>query len=380
MPDLSGARENRFLGGRLRNNKNWQIRLPVYSTLLILNFLTSACFFSTPFKPGNTELSSTTKKSDPTAVDYQAAHRRASLKFIKRSPPSEEVDQIQDMESYRVAIRAIVDDPQFVTTMKEYHQKFFNMSGTEGGINYDEPANLAAYLVRENADFRDILRATHCVNNDLASVPCSSFTGNAGMAATNAAGVVTTRAFLKKWDSPFNFVRTNEMLKAFGCHEYPDLADQGMTEQEVSGSVHTFNCVNCDPSCYSCHNNMNPRASLFYTFDFNGNFNLNPTNALATKRDTGDRSEISDLLVDGASPRFNGQMVSTLRDYALALAETPKFSRCLSRRMTLFSIGGETDAILPSEFGFVEQLLVDQNYRIKDFIFELLTRPEYVAH
>ncbi len=313
-------------------------------------------------------------------ADFQRAYRRASVIFLRSSPSLDQLQSVVDRDSYNQAIRELVDNPAFVSTMRTYHQAFFEMSGMEDDINYDEPANLAAYLIRENMDFRDILRATYCVNNDLERIDCSSFEGNTQMQDTYAAGVITTQAFLRNWESSFNFVRTRETLKAFGCEEYPDSTDAGMTRREVETGVHTWECTNCVPSCYSCHSTMNARATLFYDFDINGVFDLDPPNRTRTLNDEGGPSQRTDLLIEGAAPRFNGQVMNNLRDYALALSDTPKFTQCLARRLTLYSIGGDLEASLPESMSFVTQMMRDNGFQVREFYYNLLKRDEYVRH
>ncbi len=312
--------------------------------------------------------------------DFQKAFRRASLIFLKRSPDLEQLARISSKEDYDRAIRDLVDSPEFISTMRQYHQEFFDMSGQTMGINYNEPANLAAYLIRENRDFRDILRATYCVNDELETGDCSSFSREPEAQATYAAGAITTQGFLHRWVSSFNFERTRETLKAFACHDYPDGGDPGMTGAEVETGVHTWECSNCVPSCYSCHSTMNPRATLFYDFDRNGQFNRQPANNVATQTDTETRSERTDLLIDGVAPRFNGRVMANLRQYAVEFSETPKFASCLARRLTLFSIGGGLNARVPDQFSFAEDLLQESNFRVRDFYLGLLTRDEYVRH
>jgi hypothetical protein len=317
--------------------------------------------------------------SPVTAADRLRAYRRASLIFLNQTPDPTQINLVRTAEGYQNAIDTLVDSPEFVAKMRSYHQEFFKMQGSDRGVNLNEPANLAAYLVQNNGDFRDILRADYCVDDELNQIPCSSFSGSEDLAPEQAAGVVTTQAFLRRWDGGFSFLRASEMLKAFACHDYPDEDDVGMTQAEISESVHTFACTNCNPQCYSCHRTMNARASLFYTFDTQGVFNTSPTNAVAIKRDDGSVSNVSDLLPEGVVPRFRQKQMGSLREYAVELTRIPKFRRCLAKRLTMLSVGADShEGELPTLLKDVDGLLIKNQFRIKDFFRQLLRSDEYV--
>ncbi len=323
--------------------------------------------------PGPTELATVSPE------DRQRAYRRASLIFLEKAPTQEELQAVATQAGYNLAIEGLVENTQFVNKIKSYHQNFFDLEGSMDGINYNEPANLAAYLFKENLDFREILKADYCIKDDLTKGPCSSFGGSEELAKENAAGVVTTQAFLKKWEGPFNFRRSSHMLQAFACHDYPDDSDSGLFPEEISEDVHTFACTDCNPKCYSCHRTMNARSSLFYKFDTTGAFNTDPSMAVAIKRDDGNVSTVSDLLKEGVKPRYRQQEVSSLKQYATELTRTPKFRKCLAKRLTLLSLGATThEGNLPLLLEQVDSLLIRHQFQIKNFYKELLGSDEYV--
>ena len=316
-----------------------------------------------------------------TESDRVRAYRRASLIFLNQVPTAEKIQSVRTEEGYQKAIEEMIESDAFVQKMQSYHQEFFKLQGREGEVNLNEPANLAAYLFKTNQDFREILRAEYCVDDELNQIECSSFAGSEGMVASQAAGAVTTQAFLSKWNGPFAFLRASETLKAFACHDYPDEDDVGMTPDEISESVHTFACTNCNPQCYSCHNTMNARASLFYTFDTTGVFNPNPNQLVAIKRDTGDVSEREDLLKPGVVARYRQRQVRTVKEYANELSRSPKFRQCLSKRLTAVATGSPNEQTIPKSLNQkIDALMLKNEFRLKDFYRDLLGSPEYVAN
>lgn len=331
------------------------------------------------FRAPSAEENSPLQVRSATAEDRIRAYRRASLIFLKSLPTSDKIEQVRSESGYNTAIDELLASEQLISTLREYHQQFFELEGVSGDINYNEPANLAAYLIREDLDFRDILRANYCVNDDLEQIPCSSFNGNVNLTNENAAGAVTTRGFMQKWNSPFAFRRTEHMLKAFACQSYPDESDPGLTEAEISTTQHNFSCTTgCTPQCYSCHRTMNSRASLFYTFDLSGRYNLNPPNNLAIKTDTDQRSTVADLLAPDVVPRYQMRNVEKLKDYALALSNHDKFRSCLAKRVTQFSLGGTLSNDLPPELKDVDLMLTQSGFKLKTFLSDLLRSNAYV--
>ena len=277
-----------------------------------------------------------------TRDDRVRAFRRLRLIFLKETPGLEELQRVESKEAYEAAIDELVEAPEFVASMRSYHQEFFQMEGEENNINYDEPANLAAYLFRENRDFREILRAQYCVDNDLQTRTCAAFYNDEPLARDWGAGVVTTQGFLVRWVGAFNFIRTREMFRAFACSAYPDEEDQGLSVDEISESVKTFARTTGTPQCYSCHRTMNPRASLFYIFNSLGVYDPEAAEVLGTKRDDGSLSTTRDLLKEGVVPRYHQIPVTKLKDYAYELSRSSKFRKCLGKRFILHALGDDS--------------------------------------
>jgi hypothetical protein len=307
----------------------------------------------------------------------------ASRILVQRLPTAaEQAQAAQGVAQYEVVIRQYLNDPVFVnTTMKTYFNDIFEMQGTvninQMNVNREEPTNLARFIIQNNGDYRDILKSTNCYNNALAAVPCSSFTGNAAEQANRAAGAITTQAFLSNWIGPHSFRRVRKTFQAFACSDYPDGSDQGMTAAEIAstatGSTANFNTtVPPEPNgliCYSCHNNINARAALFLNYNRNGVYvpsgagtfpaNL-PTNTVPTEVANRD-SKIGDLLVATGGvypiPRYKGQQVQSIRDYAIALADSSQFKSCTAKRYFNFMMGRPKDDPLPGSMLYLEQVV-----------------------
>lgn len=312
--------------------------------------------------------------------NLRKALRRAALNLVGREPlATEYTTGTQDLTHYQNVIQKYLDSQEFIDNQRSYFQKMFEMQGQSDGINFDEPTNLALYLIKNNMDFRQILQADFCVDNNLNKISCSAFK-NPSDQTTQAAGIVTTRAFLITWARAFNFRRVNHMYEELACSEFPDTSDAGMALPTISDRVKTFNCTNCSPACYSCHRSLNARASLFYKFDLNGFYNLNPSNSVATQTDTGAVSTVADLLNNNATPVYHGVKLTNLRSYATRLSHSRKFRNCMAMRMTNLMLGRDAKTTLDPDFQSVRDELSWSGFKMKDALMAIALNPSFIRN
>ena len=316
--------------------------------------------------------------------ERRKAIRSVSLKLMKRLPASDEIaTAAASQEGYDRVLDSYLNSETFASVILEYSKNMFEMGDqVADGVNYNEPANLAAYLAVNDLDFREILKADYCVNDDLEKIECSSFSDSAD-AQEYAAGAITTQAFLKKWESAFNFRRVSKAFQLFACKEYPDVKDSGLSAEMISESVKEFACSDCSPACISCHRSMNARASLFYTFDRKGQFNPNPDMdpeaGEVTVRDVAtEASTVDDLLAEGAEPMYKGVVLKNIRDYAQHLADGKDFRDCVAQRMINFAFGKDSTERAPASLANVRESFGRNGYKIRSVLREVFRSPAYV--
>lgn len=309
---------------------------------------------------------------------YLRALRRASLKLVGRDPSSRELGIVQnDKTKYSEVIQSYLDSEEFISQMRIFFQGNFEMEGMENGVNFDEPTNLALHLISEDKDFRKILTAKECYANDLTPIPCSSFSTTKDQ-EEQAAGALTTQAFLQKWTSAFNFERTSKAFQLFTCKQYPDTTDAGLEPAQISTAKKEFNCTTCTPACYTCHKSMNSSAALFYNFDRQGMFNRSPSSAVATRTDTGEVSTVADVLVADVTPQYHGKELGSLQDYGRALSESRSFRDCLTQRMVSLVLGSSPEDPVPAPMQIVRDRLSWNGFRVKNLLFEIVTHPSFL--
>ncbi|MCB0394665.1 MAG: DUF1588 domain-containing protein [Bdellovibrionales bacterium] len=340
-----------------------------------------------------------------TADQLKTALVAASQKLVNRLPSEDEFRLIDEkgIDGYKEALTAQMESTRFRDAMRTYHQDYFaTYRPTDDtnipSINYNEPANMATYVIFFDHDYRELVTGDYCVNDNLATGACSAFQNDPTKAATNAAGVLTTRAFLNKWKSAYNFKRVKMVFEAFACSAYPDPDDQGMLPTEVSnverGSTNDFNTqTGGSQACYQCHRSLNSRAvpylnytkdGFFFEFRANGTYPPSVPAEQRTVTDLADVEALPYMLLNTGTvdqpvvpvPRYKGREIPTIKAYGEQLANTYEFKHCMVRRFSNFMLGREKfDPLLR---GLEPVLSTANSYNVKEILLDIATRPDFV--
>ena len=81
-------------------------------------------------------------------------------------------------------------------------------------IDFGLPGNLAAYLVKNDRPWSEIITASDCYDAAGKAIKCDS-------GAPYGAGVLTTRAILLSRSGRFNLTRASTITRTFACKTYP---------------------------------------------------------------------------------------------------------------------------------------------------------------
>ena len=315
--------------------------------------------------------------------------------LVDRLPSSDEMKEgTAGLAGYEKVIRTYLASISFRQRLHKENQNFHKLGGTAGGVNRNEPANFATYLVLKDLDYREILTADYCVDDNLNAVShCDAFPDPA-TAKSQAAGVMTTRAFLSKWTlAGFNFNRVKESFSQFLCASYPDGTDLGLTVDEVASSVKEFNSTSGAGACYNCHRSMNSKAALFFSFNLEGRYTSD--RGTSTKRDGGAvDSALTDVLSpvrkewppenpQVVQPKAHGRNVNKLRDLALLMAEDPRFAQCTVQRYANFLLGrGYHEegymTPLPASLQPLVEDLKKNGFRVREILVKILKSDAFL--
>jgi hypothetical protein len=157
------------------------------------------------------------------------------------------------------------------------NRNYFEQAGYDvaTNINKNEPANIATWIVKNDKPYWEVLNGNYTVNDDFIQLtPQDTFDDQVTNDA-NAAGILTTRAWIYYNKSAYNFHIVNMAFQKFLCSDYPDAEDPGMTKAFVSDKRKSFTSnSNGGMDCFFCHHSINPKAYLFYNY-YKDNINDN---------------------------------------------------------------------------------------------------------
>lgn len=279
-----------------------------------------------------------------------------------------------------------VDEDFFVKSSRIQIQTQLGVSGNDGVINYELPANLLENLIRSHRPYSEILTSDFCVDNSGQKVACDS-------GAPFTAGVLTTRAYLKQYRGRFNLSRANNMLRQFACESYPmntalqpRLPRESLITMFADNQAEGGKTFGNGSACYSCHSQFGAHTQLFVKFDAFGMYKPMATGwqdpALEPGKSSNDlytsHFNTPEQAKEESSQMF-GRNVSNLREAAEVMVNNSVFIECAVRNsiryFTRLDTGNET-----INTGVVLEISnrLKQKYRnptFKEIVLESLKHP-----
>ncbi|MGE0526220.1 MAG: hypothetical protein AB7G93_02470 [Bdellovibrionales bacterium] len=243
-------------------------------------------------------------------------------------------------EAISEIVNTWMDDAYLADSARLMTNINLSASGTADGVNYNLPGNLAKYIVKNRLPYSQILKADYCVADDLNKTACDT-------GAPYVAGVLTTRAYMKKNVGRFNLRRAGKLLKEFACREYP-METTIQRPLDASRLIPMFQVLEGSKdmsfgngqACYSCHSQFGAHAQLFVKFDTLGKYVPEATGIQASGVEKGlstGNLYASHLQNPVEAASESSQMFSrevrNLKEAADVLAESPLFLECAIRKV-----------------------------------------------
>lgn len=271
------------------------------------------------------------------------------------------------------AIATLIDEwtmqPEFAEAIRDMVANELRVSGTQNGIDYELPGNLAAQLVREDLPWSALLTAEYCVDAAGNQMDCDT-------GAPYEAGVFTTRAFMLSNKGRFNLGRAKRMLEVFACRAYPmETEVQIPLEKEVL--IEMFRAETPEEQtveeaeggfgngsgCYTCHSQFGAHAQLFVKYDDQGLYRpeaggqQDPEGELGRSFDGLYTSHFDNpaAAAEEATQIF-GQPVSGLQEAGEVITEHPFFYECQAKNLIATVFGLEAGASKEIADDLVESL------------------------
>lgn len=293
--------------------------------------------------------SSSMPEEEPLTVDEVRFYlKRIAPSFAGRSLTYEETQLIeaQGEDAIFPIIEGWTTGPGFGESIRYLIQTQLHASGSNNGIDFELPGNLAAEIANLDLPWTTILTADYCVAADGSHIDCDT-------GAPYAAGVLATRAYLSSNKGRFNLGRAKLMLETFACRIYP-METQVQIPLEKEILIPMFRAETADEQeveeaeggfgngigCYFCHSQFGAHAQLFVKYDAEGLYQplasglQNPDDELGRSFDGLYTSHMDDPADAGieASQMF-GEPVSGLREAAEVMADSRLFTECTVKNL-----------------------------------------------
>ncbi len=263
-----------------------------------------------------------------------------SSKLINRPLTSQESSLIrsQGERAFAQIIDGWSNDSRFHQSAKQFVELLLATNGSSNGINFDIPGYLGLDIARRKRPYTDLITASSCVNAQGDTTACDT-------GAPFNAGVLTTRAFLRKAQGAYNIGRAGRMMSEFLCTTYPlpetlepRLRAQDMVPEfaTMSGAI-TFGNGN---NCYSCHSQFGQHTQFFVKFDLDGTYRAGAT-GLQSPGATDGYSQ-NNLLVShlndpvrarDESSQILGQRAANLQEASRVIANSTLFLPCAVKHL-----------------------------------------------
>jgi hypothetical protein len=290
----------------------------------------------------------------PQAEEYL---RKLSSILVGRvlTPPERQQVTSQSGNAIPPLIGAWVADPAFVDAGRRFIEDMLSVSGRLDTVDFGLPGNLAAFLVKNNRPWSEIITARDCYDATSRPIKCDS-------GAPYGAGVLTTRAILLSRSGRFNLTRASTLTRTFACKTYP-VPEELQPRVDKSWLLPMFQANNPEEQtveearngfgngfgCYTCHGQFSFHAQLFVRFDGSGIYRANAT-GMQDQRPEAElgRSALPGLMASHFSDperaklegvQMFGTPVANLAEAAKVVAEKPLFTECAAAKYLDHTLG-----------------------------------------
>jgi hypothetical protein len=295
-------------------------------------------------------------------------------------------------------LTAWLADPAFVEEGRRFIEEMLSVSGKLGDIDFGLPGYLAAYLVKNNRPWSEIITSPTCYDSNLKPIKCDS-------GAPYGAGVFTTRAILLSRTGRFNLTRASTITRGFACRAYP-LDDSLQQRVEKSWLLPMFQALTPEEQvddrakngfgngtgCYTCHGQFSLHAQLFVKFDAAGLYHpeangLQDPSPMAELGRSSQQGLMASHFKDAENAKkegvnIYGKPVANLAEAMKVLASMPMFTECAANKFMDHTLG-----VLAGQVKYDPYMFIEIGYRARqrnadptlaDIVYSLFTHPAVV--
>lgn len=349
----------------------------------------------------------------PTSIDWGAITADRADAYLRKLSPIVVGRVLNVAERQQISkeggkaiepiVAAWIAEPAFVDAARRFIEEMLAVSGKladprGSAVDFGLPANLAAFLVKNNRPWSEIITSSDCYDAALRPMKCDS-------GAPYGAGVLTTRAILLSRAGRFNLTRASTLVRTFACQAYPleaelqplvdrtwlmEMFQANTPEEQVDERAR--NGFGNGLGCYSCHGQFSYHAQLFVKFDGAGLYKADANGMQDTRPEAElGRSAMPGLLAshfkDPERARLEGIQlfgtpVANLGEATKVLAKHPLFAECAAHKYLDHTLG-----VLTGHVMYDVHMFKEIGYRARarrpdptlgDIVYSLFTHPTVV--
>lgn len=333
--------------------------------------------------------------TDPGALYLSPTARlaRASLALRGVRPSVDELRTVAaDPQSLPALVDHYLDSPELGATMRALHNEVLplrvqNLNYTlpahaplgELGYNavhdslFDEPLRLIEDVIVHDLPYPQIVTADYTMADPIVAhifgLPHSGeprWERVVWEDGRGAAGVLATSALHIRYRSTFyNFHRgrANAISRAFLCHDFLDGEIHLDTRINLADPEVVARALTDNPACVGCHQTLDPLASYFFGFRMGPlgapmfPFSVYNPEAVELWQQTNHRA-----------PAFFGRQVQGLAGLGQAIADDPRFARCMVRNFASYLTEVPAKDLPESYLAMLHDELLAHGFRAKPLL------------
>ncbi|MEL6179151.1 MAG: DUF1592 domain-containing protein, partial [Myxococcota bacterium] len=296
-----------------------------------------------------------------------AIYTRASLDIRGRRPSLDELDRLgQDESQLEPMLDALLQDEHFGVAVRDWFSRatrsrtggyeYFPHILPEGTPGYshalgEEMLKIIEHVAVTDRPFTEILTADYTfVHEHLMGIyPVTGYDMSVGGWQKvqygddrPAGGILVTNGFMRRYltnDTNKNRGRFNAASRIFLCDNYLERPVDFPRDIDLTDEVGIQNAIDTNPACTTCHSSLDPGAGAMYgiaelpgrnPYGYYANTTYDDFEPFETDRGAGG-TELFDVFPQ-AEPAYFGQRARNLGDLGQAMAQDPRFARCMTQR------------------------------------------------
>ncbi len=218
-----------------------------------------------------TQIQAGPDSNTPEPISDTLCLEKMSLDLTHRSATAQEITRVKSGESLETLANEYLDSDEFRQVVFDwYRQEFPPSEFTPEGVDVEEPARIAQYVVLQDLDYRQILTGDFTVSPEGVATQVTD---------RPAAGIMSTQHYMSAYVGSYRRVWAGHFLTQWGGIELDSIA---LPPEDENRDLSPESLLD-DPTCAGCHGSpiygIDHLAAFAQCYDETGTFIAGCSNA-----------------------------------------------------------------------------------------------------